>query len=448
MSELIETYSLKDIFRENLSKNKFLAEYQQKSWEQFEKTGLPSRKDEKWKHTNLRSLSNKKWTSSNISCSQEDLQKIDKKLEGEKEPFLVLLNGTLVLEASSKDIKKHLTIRSLEELSSQDELQPYSHLASEKNDPILSLTEAMASKSFLAKVTTRQSKKPIRIYNFISKKTTEPQVCFSRFIFDFQKNTEANIQFLSLDLDEKKPTELEGDITTWASVLLELRVCEGANINFSTFQDTAYNCFHILTKRVEIKSNATLSCLNLSTGAKVSRQTSYVDITGNNSQADIDGLYLTNRQQHTDHYLNIDHQVPYSQSSQNYKGLLNDASKAIFQGSIHVAENAQKTSAHQLNKNLLLTKTAGAITKPNLTIEADDVKCTHGATVSPLREDEVFYLQSRGITRKKAKNLLCQSFAKDVLQNHTYPGSILETKSYVSSWDKWFEHLEKGEKAI
>jgi len=120
--------------------------------------------------------------------------------------------------------------------------------------------------------------------------------------------------------------------------------------------------------------------------------------------------------QHVDHHRTIDHTKPRGTSRQLYKGVLTDQSRAVFNGKIFVRQDAQKTDAHQTNKNLLLSKGATVDTKPQLEIFADDVKCTHGAAVGQLEEDAIFYAKSRGFSDEAARGLLTYGFASEVIE--------------------------------
>jgi Fe-S cluster assembly protein SufD len=129
----------------------------------------------------------------------------------------------------------------------------------------------------------------------------------------------------------------------------------------------------------------------------------------------VDGLYVVNGRQHVDNHTTIDHAAPHSSSHQLYKGILDDRSRAVFNGKIFVREGALLTDARQLNKNLLLSGDAHVDTKPQLEIFADDVKCAHGATVGQLEEEELFYLRTRGLKPDHARALLTYGFAEDVI---------------------------------
>ena len=130
----------------------------------------------------------------------------------------------------------------------------------------------------------------------------------------------------------------------------------------------------------------------------------------------MNGLYLTKDEQLADHHMIVEHAKPHCNSHEYYNGILDGRSKGVFHGRILVQQPAQKTDAKQTNKNLLLSDEATADTKPQLEIYADDVKCTHGATVGQIDPEAVFYLRSRGITAQEAKKLLTYAFANDVME--------------------------------
>ncbi|MBK8314296.1 MAG: SufD family Fe-S cluster assembly protein [Acidobacteria bacterium] len=143
----------------------------------------------------------------------------------------------------------------------------------------------------------------------------------------------------------------------------------------------------------------------------------------------IDGLYVVTGKQHVDNHTTMDHSRPNCTSHQLYKGILDGKSRAVFNGKVLVREGALLTDAHQLNKNLLLSKDSSVDTKPQLEIFADDVKCSHGATVGQLEDDELFYLASRGIAPEQARALLTFGFAEDVI-------SKIKLKSVRKQLDK------------
>jgi Fe-S cluster assembly protein SufD len=148
----------------------------------------------------------------------------------------------------------------------------------------------------------------------------------------------------------------------------------------------------------------------------------------------MNGLYAINGRQHVDNRTCIDHRQPHCSSHQLYKGVLDERSRGVFNGKIIVREGAQKTDAFQSNKNLLLSNHAEVDTKPQLVIDANDVKCSHGATIGQIDEDAVFYLRARGISEADARGLLTYAFAADVLEKIRF-GAIRERfEGQLMSW--------------
>lgn len=154
---------------------------------------------------------------------------------------------------------------------------------------------------------------------------------------------------------------------------------------------------------------------NINLGGAISRHDIELKFTAEGGEAWVDGLYMLGGEQHHDTHSMIDHMVPNCLSHQNYKGVMNDASRAVFNGKVFVRENASGTDAQQSNKNLLLSNEARVDTKPQLEIFNDDVKCSHGATVGQLEEEELFYLLTRGLPEPLARNLLTYGFAEEVI---------------------------------
>jgi Fe-S cluster assembly protein SufD len=150
-------------------------------------------------------------------------------------------------------------------------------------------------------------------------------------------------------------------------------------------------------------------------GGALVRNDIRVVLDGPGGEATLNGLYIVNGRQHVDHHTVIDHAKPHCNSHELYKGILDGHATAVFNGKIYVRPDAQKTDAKQTNQNLLLSRDAVIDTKPQLEIFADDVRCTHGATVGRLDEDALFYLRSRGIGLAEARSLLTYAFASDVL---------------------------------
>jgi len=173
---------------------------------------------------------------------------------------------------------------------------------------------------------------------------------------------------------------------------------------------------HIATTQVHLERGSRFSSTAVSLGAKLERENLNVLLDAEETECVLNGLYLVSEGQHIDHHTRIDHLKPRATSRQMYKGILYGSSSAVFNGKIYVHKDAQKSDAAQVNKNLLLSEKAEIHTKPQLEILNDDVKCTHGAAVGQLDEDQLFYLESRGIAKREARSLLTYGFASEVAE--------------------------------
>jgi Fe-S cluster assembly protein SufD len=190
----------------------------------------------------------------------------------------------------------------------------------------------------------------------------------------------------------------------------------GARLEHYRVQRESASAFHVATTRADLGANAVYDATSINFGAALSRHSIDVRMDHEGAECSVDGLYMMDGSQHTDTHSVIDHRQPHCRSHQLYKGILDGKSRAVFNGKVFVRHGAQQTDARQTNKNLLLSKDARIDTKPQLEIFADDVKCTHGAAVGQLDEDEIFYLESRGIRTELARNLLTYGFAEEVIE--------------------------------
>ena len=196
---------------------------------------------------------------------------------------------------------------------------------------------------------------------------------------------------------------------------IQIFVQDNASLTHYRVQKESPEAFHVGTTEVTLGRGSHYDATSINIGGALSRHDIDVKFTEEGSEAWVDGLYMLNGSQHSDTHSIIDHTVPNCTSHQNYKGVLNDKSHAVFNGKVFVRENAHGTDAQQSNKNLLLSNDARVDTKPQLEIFNDDVKCSHGATVGQLEEEELFYLLTRGLPENLARNLLTYGFAEEII---------------------------------
>ncbi len=208
-----------------------------------------------------------------------------------------------------------------------------------------------------------------------------------------------------------------GDEVYFTNAVTEIYVGENSSVESVKIQSENENAYHVSTTEVELGSNSNYESQAVSLGASIYRHNLNVTLNGEGGNATLEGLYLTSESQLSDTHSLIDHAAPHCTSHERYKGILDGASRGVFNGRIMVRKGAQKTNSYQENRNIILSNEAKVDTKPQLEIFADDVKCSHGATVGQLDEESIFYLRSRGIGEEQAKLILIYAFANDVLKN-------------------------------
>ena len=208
-----------------------------------------------------------------------------------------------------------------------------------------------------------------------------------------------------------------GDEPSFTCAVTELVAGDGSVIGHLKLQDETRRALHWGMLRVEQGASSSVTSHNIALGAGLARNEIAAVLAGEGAECTLKGLYVATGRQHMDNYTTLDHAREHCTSHELYKGILDGASHGVFHGRIIVRPEAQKTDAIQRNKNLLLSREAVINTKPQLEIYADDVRCTHGATVGQVDQEAVFYLRSRGIGLEEARSLLTVAFTSDILES-------------------------------
>jgi Fe-S cluster assembly protein SufD len=197
---------------------------------------------------------------------------------------------------------------------------------------------------------------------------------------------------------------------------VELSVGEGANLKFVELQSFGEHVWSFSHERAMVARDGRLDWIFGAVGTSLTKNFSEITLSGTGAEGRMSGFYLADGTQHMDHDTQQNHLAPHSTSDLLFKGALLGRSRSVWQGMIYVAPGAQNTDGYQANRNLILSDKARADSIPGLEILADDVRCTHGATVSQLEEEPVFYLMSRGIPRKQAERLVVDGFFAPIMQ--------------------------------
>ena len=234
------------------------------------------------------------------------------------------------------------------------------------------------------------------------------------------------------------------DAAYFTNAVTELVLGDGAVVEHVKFQDESRSAFHMAAMHAQLGPSCNLISHSIATGARLSRNNIRTVLAGEGVECVLNGLYLTRGDQLADHHMVVEHAQPHCNSHEYYNGILDGRSKGVFHGRILVRPGAQKTDAKQTNRNLLLSEDATVDTKPQLEIYADDVKCTHGATVGQLNEEAIFYLRARGVGVETARRMLIHAFAGEIIERVRHAPAREELDKLV--WERLEQHPRVGEK--
>jgi len=376
----------------------WLADQRRLASERFSLLGIPTTKHEDYKYTNLKAIASGDWQPG-AQAEPGDLSALD--FLGEEAARLVFVNGRLVsatgdaavsLAANLADVEGHLT-----------------RYADFESHATTALNTALFEDGALIRVAAKtQVEKPIHIVWVASGQAGEASHPRTLILAARESHVQVVETFISLS-----------DGQSWTNQVTEIVAEENARVEHFKVQQESLASLH--TGRIEglQERNASVSTISLSFGAAIARNDVNVTLDDEGGEAAIDGLFVVDGTQHVDHHTTLDHAKPLCNSHQLYKGILDDSARGVFNGKIIVRKDAQKTDAIQNNKNLLLSAKAEIDTKPQLEIDADDVRCTHGATIGQLSDESLFYLRSRGIPVDESRGLLIYAFAADLLNRIT-----------------------------
>ncbi|HSB00183.1 MAG TPA: Fe-S cluster assembly protein SufD, partial [Anaerolineales bacterium] len=220
--------------------------------------------------------------------------------------------------------------------------------------------------------------------------------------------------------ESASPSEPTGQTLHAGNV--EIHVGDGANLRFVELQSWGEHVWNFTHERARVDRDASLDWIFGAIGSKLTKNFSDLDLIGEGSTGRMSGFYFTDGTQHLDHDTQQNHLAPHTTSDLLFKGALRDRSRSVWQGMIYVAPGAQKTDGYQANRNLILSKHARADSIPGLEILADDVRCTHGATVGKIDPEQIFYLLSRGIPYHEAERLIVEGFFDPIMQRIPFEG--------------------------
>jgi Fe-S cluster assembly protein SufD len=390
----------------NLSESLFpcyINSVRNKAFDKIKNSGFPDLKQEKYRYTPLASIFEGEYLPVNPyewkKPAESDFPEIEDAIK------IYTVNGVCVsneIKSESGFVYGSLVLASREY---EEVVEKYYNRVADSDDLSVALNIATAlSGVFVAVDPGVETTRPLMIINI----TDSDSNVFSQQhnLFVFGENSLAEIIECNIGVS---------DASTLTNNLSEIVISRNAQVDFVRFHDKGVLSRHISSGYIRQYDGSSFNCSNIIVGGGLVRQNTEVHLAEKHCYSNLYGLVVADDKQHVDNYTFIDHAVSECQSNELYKSILNDKAVNVFNGRILVRPDAQKTIAFQSNKNVLLNTGAKIYTKPQLEIYADDVKCSHGATVGQLNEDALFYMQSRGISKSTAQLLLMSGFANEIL---------------------------------
>ncbi len=385
------------------------------------KLQTPTRKDEEWRFTNLSNLLETEF-SSNFDSPPADVE-ISAITPEVSESYLTIVNGINSVNLSSlSSLPSGVWIGSLDDLQAENQAQILEkYLAQSPGNQEVFTALNTAGFADVAVVWVKANvlvEKPIQLLFHSLNQQELPVFSQPRLLVIAEKGS-------SLSLVEHYSGV--GEQTYFNNVVTEIWLEENAQINHTRIQQETTSSFHIAKTAVSQARDSRYTINTIDLGAKLSRHNLQILQTGEQTETTHNGLTVAKGEQLADTHSAIALTKPYGKVNQLHKCIVDDRAHTVFNGKVFVPKAAQQTDAAQLNRNLLLSSHARVDTKPELQITADNVKCSHGATVSQLEADEVFYLRSRGLNEKDARYLLIDAFASEIISR--LPESLQEVVS-------------------
>jgi len=381
------------------------------AFDRFATLGFPTTKNEDWHFTSVAPIAEEEFTLVTAKSGDVKRSDLERFMFGTSDWYtMVFVNGRFAPELST--IAKRPSGVTIRDLASAWNQAPgttdrIGRLASYDNNAFTALNTAFMYDGAVIEIAKDTDvERPIHLL-YVTDATAAKTMMHPRNLILVGRNARATL------IESYVSTS---DAMYLVNAVTEVSVAEGATLRHYKMQREGRRAFHVGTIEAHQARDSHYVSFSFATGAELSRTNIYATLDGEGCGATLNGLYMVDGEQTCDHQTQIIHAQPNCFSRELYKGVLDDRSHGVFNGKVYVHPIAQKTDGKQTNKTLLLSDTAHMDTKPQLEIFADDVKCTHGATVGQIDQTALFYLKSRGIDRALARRLLTYAFAADVLE--------------------------------
>jgi Fe-S cluster assembly protein SufD len=381
--------------------------------DQFKKLGFPTTRLEDWKYTSVKPIERASFElprgHEQNGLTPAALQRTP--LTSGDSPMLVFVNGHFAPDlSSSRDLPAGVTAISLSEALAADRARVEPHLAAyAKHDdrPFTALNTAlMRDGLFLELPRGAVVQAPIHFLHVSTSSSGRPFMAHPRNLVVTGEGSQVTIveSYISI-----------GGGAYLTNAVTELLVGDNGVVDHYKIQQEGEEAFHVATIQAKLGRSSTMTSHVVSLGGALSRNDLNVEMSDEGGDCSLNGLYVVGGRQHVDNHTVIDHASPHCSSREIYKGVLYEKARGVFDGKVVVRPDAQKTDARQVNNNLLLSDDALVDTKPQLEINADDVKCAHAATIGQLDQDALFYMRSRAVGPDQARDMLIHGFVNEML---------------------------------
>ena len=405
----------------------------------FDRRGFPTTRDEDWRFTSVQPIVDARFRTIAAPGGEVTAEQVRALAFGHTEwPAAVFVNGRFAPELSALDrLPAGVRVVDLASaLAGEGDVGPLverhlTQVASAEAHAFTALNAALMHDGAVVHVAAgAEAPHPVHLV-FVSDALAAEGAAHLRNLLVLEPNARATVieSYVAL-----------GEARYFTNAVTEAVVADGSTLTHYKVQRESARAFHVGTIDVRQARDSHYVSFSFATGAQLSRTNVYTRLGGPGCGATLNGLYMADGSQHVDHQTRIEHVEPNCYSRELYKGVLDDQSHGVFNGKVYVHPEAQKTDGKQTNNTLLLSPTAQIDTKPQLEIFADDVKCTHGATVGRLDATSMFYMQSRGINAETARRLLTYAFAADVLET-------IELEPVKVELERWTLERFAGESA-
>jgi len=411
MKDIIDNYAADFTELQSIRKNDWFSKHRKSAFNFFKESGFPNTKNEDWKYTDTKPITKNIFSNisnTNIVARDNEVNEIIfKDLECIN---LVFINGAYSEEYSDiKNISDKVIIKNMANALVNDENLLKEHLTQhidQDSSSFTALNTAFIQDGIYINIPENiDIERPINI-NYISMDGSNAFATHPRNLILMGENSNATIIENYVG---------NGDSNYFTNSVTETFLSQGAILKHYKIQQESFNAFHIGSLNTSLSKDSRFESHSVSIGGALVRNNINANLNGEGAEIIMNGLYMTDNAQHVDNHTHVNHLKPHTHSHQNYRGVLNGKSRGVFNGKVVVHPKAQKIEAYQNNANLLLSDDSEIDTKPELEIYADDVKCTHGATVGQLDDDMLFYLRSRAVDEQTARSLLTYAFADEVL---------------------------------